>query len=111
MERKRMVQIKWRDSYTLYGWHDADISIAPSEIVSVGILIDNSNGKMVTATSLSDSGNALGFVSIPSEAVTEVKTIGYVDIPGEHEAEQEPATRDAADDESGGCECTLHPTP
>jgi len=68
---KRCVYIEWVDSSYATGWVDADDERKPCEIVTVGLVVRETDDHVTIASSLDANGNPLSPLTIPKVAITE----------------------------------------
>ena len=64
LEKGDIVEITWKDSHAIYGWHELE-DLTPSLIVSTGYILKEDDDYIVIVSSNSDSGNHFTALSIP----------------------------------------------
>jgi hypothetical protein len=64
LEKGDIVEITWKDSHAIYGWHELE-DLTPSVIVSAGYILREEEDYVVMVSSNSDSGNHFTALSIP----------------------------------------------
>jgi|TARA_B110000495_G_C22930772_1_gene544092 hypothetical protein len=64
LEKGDIVEITWKDSHAIYGWHELE-DLTPSVIVSAGYILREEEDYVVMVSSNSDSGNYFTALSIP----------------------------------------------
>ena len=74
LEKGDIVEITWKDSHAIYGWHELD-DLTPSVIVSAGYILKEEEDYVVIVSSNSDSGNHFTALSIPRGCIRQTEVL------------------------------------
>lgn len=71
----KRIEVRWIDSNCLHGWSQVGKDVMQGETVSCGYLVDQDDKHLVMCLSQGITGQQLCTLSIPNEAIREIKDL------------------------------------
>ena len=86
VRKEKVVLVEWDDSWSTEAWRDREESIErllkPCICFTTGIVIKQTDSRVVVAMNIETSGAMSQTMSIPRSAIRKLKTIGTFEVRG-----------------------------